>query len=300
MKVLVVGSEGFIGSHIVARFLQKGCKVVGCDLLNIKPTYDYFQISRFTPDYESIFSSNEFDVCINAAGNGSVPVSIEKPLLDFEANVYDNFRLLEQIRLHQPNCKFVYFSSAAVYGNPLLPINEESKIQPLSPYGWHKLQGEYVCKEYNQLYGIPTFILRVFSVFGPKLKKQIIWDLYHKFKIHKKVEVFGTGEESRDFIYIDDLVQALDLILKKGGSSYGLFNIATGKEIFISHVVELLSRKLGLSNHDYFFNGKVRIGDPQNWQADISKLQSLGFIPSFDFEVGLNETLTWLKANDET
>lgn len=297
MRIIIIGSEGFIGQHCIKHFLRSGHQVIGCDLLNIKPAYEYFQISRFNPDYENIFQSNCFDICINAAGNGSVPVSIEKPLLDFEANVYDNLRLLEQIRLHQPTCKYVYLSSAAVYGNPELPVKENNEIRPVSPYGWHKFQAEQICKEYSSLYDITTIVLRPFSVFGPGLKKQIIWDLFNKFTKTEKVEVYGTGKESRDFVFITDLIQAMDYVLQNISNTHEVYNIASGKEIFIEEVVNQIATKLGKSKDDYFFNGFIRQGDPINWVADISKLTNIGFVPAIAFEEGLNETIVWLKAN---
>lgn len=295
MKLLIIGSEGFIGNHCASYFKQKGHEIIGCDLLNTKPSYKYFQISRFTPDYEEVFKSTRYDVCINAAGNGSVPVSIEHPLMDFEANVYDTVRVLEQIRTLQPTCKFVYFSSAAVYGNPTLPVLESNEINPISPYGWHKYHAEQVCKEYHYLYGIPTVILRPFSVYGPNLRKQLVWDLFHKFKTSEKVEIYGTGEESRDFIYIQDLVTSLDVLLQKDELNGKSFNIASGKEVFIREIVTLIAHNLGRPSDSYYFNGISRPGDPLNWVADISKLSTYGFSPSISLENGIVETIKWLE-----
>lgn len=297
MQILIIGSEGFIGSHCVSYFQELGHNIIGCDLINVKPSYTYHQISRLTRDYKEVFEARKYDVCINAAGNSSVPVSIEHPLQDFEANTYDTIRILEQIRNNQPSCKFIYISSAAVYGNPtILPVRESEKISPISPYGWHKYHGEQICKEYSCLYGIPIVILRPFSAYGPRLRKQIIWDLFHKFSSSDKVEVYGTGEESRDFIYITDLISAINTLVSKDSFEGDVYNIANGKEIFISEVVAELAENLGRSPESYFYNGKRKKGDPLNWVADISKLNAYGFKSNYSFKKGLAETVKWLKT----
>jgi UDP-glucose 4-epimerase len=173
MKLLLIGSEGFIGRHCVQYFLNKQWEVTGCDLVDYtSASYTYFKISRLQPSYEPVFEDATYDVCINAAGNGSVPVSIAHPLTDFEANCYDVVRVLELLRTKNPSCKYIHFSSAAVYGNPVqLPVAETDRLSPLSPYGWHKLIAEQLCQEYHRLYNLPVVILRPFSVYGTCIRR---------------------------------------------------------------------------------------------------------------------------------
>jgi UDP-glucose 4-epimerase len=296
MKILIFGSEGFIGKHSIQHFLSKGHDVTGVDLLDLKESsYEYRQISRLKPDFAQFFRLQQYDVCINAAGSGSVPMSFERPLNDFEANTFDVFHLLESIRQLNPRCKYINFSSAAVYGNPKsLPISEDSAVSPLSPYGWHKYYSELLCKQYAALYGLQTCSVRPFSVYGPGLKKQLFWDTFQKSKKSNDIVLFGTGDESRDFIYIDDLIGAVDYLLINGPLNGEALNIASGEETTIRYITKLFCQKLNpLLN--VTFNGISKQGDPLNWKADITKLTELGFRKKVDIESGLDNLVKWLK-----
>src|SRR5688572_8068708 len=128
-KVLVLGSEGFIGKYLTQFFQAKQYNVYGCDLFETSSTsgYNYLKVSRLSPEWDEIFSENKYDVCINAAGSGNVPYSMSHPLIDFEANSLDTIRILEAIRKFNKVCKYLHISSAAVYGNPeQLPIVEDA------------------------------------------------------------------------------------------------------------------------------------------------------------------------------
>lgn len=297
MKILVIGSEGFIGKHCVDYFVMKRFEVFGCDLINvISDKYTYTKISRMQPNYSELFSQNNFDVVICAGGNGSVPLSFSAPLMDFEANVSDIFMLLNNLKEHNINCKFINISSAAVYGNPqVLPVSEDASVAPLSPYGWHKYMSEVVCKEYFELYNIKTCSIRPFSVYGPGLKKQIIWDIYQKLKYNSNiVELYGTGDETRDFIYIDDFLNAIDAIIKSAAFMGEVYNLASGIEITIKHLSTILLNKIGFIG-DLKFNKIVRQGDPRFWLADIEKIKTLGYSPSVNIDDGLTKTVEWLR-----
>ncbi len=269
---------------------------MACDLLDAKNlSYPFYKVSRLSPEYLDIFEREQIDVCINAAGNGSVPVSISNPVNDFEANCVDTFKVLDLIRKLSPSTRYLYLSSAAVYGNPKkLPINEDSDINPVSPYGWHKHYGELMCREYFHLYGVKTSFIRPFSVYGPGLRKQLLWDLFLKSKKSKSIELFGTGKETRDFIFIDDLVHAVGTIIDNCEFNASVYNIATGIESEISEIAEVYSRYLG-DNTFISFNNKVREGDPTNWRADITRLTNLGFKQTVDLEEGISKTVAWQK-----
>jgi dTDP-glucose 4,6-dehydratase/UDP-glucose 4-epimerase len=207
------------------------------------------------------------------------------------------YLLLHNIRKYQPSCRFITFSSAAVYGNPdTLPICERMSSSPLSPYGFHKMLSEHICTEFFKLYQILTCSLRIFSAFGPGLYKQLFWDLAKKTDESEIVELFGTGNESRDFIYIDDLVSAVDIIVSKASFTGEVINVSSGKEILIRHAAEtfLNHYKPGA---ELKFSGIAKPGDPLNWKADISKLKSLGFDPCVSFEEGVKKYCDWLIKN---
>lgn len=295
-SVLILGSEGFIGRHCVTNYSNKGWKVCGCDLVAYpSQQYSYIQLSRLNPSFEDAFKDIEYDYCINAAGNGSVPVSIEHPIADFDANCLDVMRLLEILRTKNNNCKYLHISSAAVYGNPLrLPVYENDSLIPLSPYGWHKQISESICREYFVLYKLPIAIVRPFSIFGPGLYKQFFWDLYQKCKQSNELTLWGTGSESRDFIYIKDFINALDIVLSNSPMEADVYNVANGIETPISdasfHFVKNFNDAVKIN-----FNNQARQGDPKNWKADISKIKSLGYESEYSFERGIKETIEWLK-----
>ena len=296
MTILILGSEGFIGSHCISYFLKKGDSVYGIDLYE-QPTQKYFykKVSRLSPDLDEFFGETKIDGVINAAGSGNVPYSMSHPVLDFEANSLDTIRVLDVLRKHQPHCKYIHLSSAAVYGNPeKLPILEEERLRPLSPYGWHKLISEQLCAEYSVVYNLSVAIIRPFSVYGSGLKKQLFWDLKQKIK-NTSIELHGTGREGRDFIYIQDMVYGIDLILQKAPMHGETYNLASGYQTTIAQAVEMFMECMGYDG-SVSFNNVVRAGDPLNWQADISKIKALGFVSGYSLKQGLIETTAWFKS----
>ena len=299
MNILILGSEGFIGRQLVTYFSKKDYQVYGADLLEVgTQPYKYFKITRLSPEFDELLQNTGFDVCINAAGSGNVSYSMTHPVSDFEANSLDTIRLLDGFRRHRPSCKYLHISSAAVYGNPQqLPIKEADSLQPVSPYGWHKLIAEQLCKEFTSVYGLSTAIVRPFSIFGPGLKKQLFWELAQKVINSPEgstIELWGTGRESRDFLFIDDLVYAIDCILDKGSFRSEVYNIASGIETSIHDVTDVFVKSFG-KPVTIRFNQQVRSGDPQNWRADIGLLQSLGFQQNVSIETGINKYVEWLK-----
>ena len=296
MNILVIGSKGFIGSHCVNYCKAKNYRVFEAGASeNLENNPFYTQLNRINASFDSVFKNEIFDLCINASGSAHVGFSFDKPDIDFELNVLNVHKILVSIRTFQPTCKFINFSSAAVYGNPAqLPIKEDSSKNPLSPYGFHKLQSEYLLKEYHRFFGLATCSLRVFSAYGPGLKKQLFWDLFQKAKQNSNnIEVYGTGAESRDFIYIDDLLNGINLIFEKGNFNGNAFNISSGIETTINEVATEFYKHLN-PNIKFNFNNIQKQGDPTNWQADISALKLLGFNTNVSLNDGLYKTANWL------
>lgn len=295
MKILIVGSKGFIGSHCVDYF-SKEHEVWGCDVIMDYTSSRYISIDAVDSDFQEIFQQHKFDVCINCSGAASVPFSLEKPFNDFKLNTLNVFKLLEAIRLNAPGCKFITMSSAAVYGNPeALPIVETQKRMPVSPYGFHKVMAEMICEEYYRFWGVKTCCLRIFSAYGPRLKKQLFWDMYNKVTTQKNLVLWGTGEESRDFIYINDLVKIIALVIDKGDFNGNIYNAANGEQRRISEVAEIFVKLLGTETQ-ISFNNEVRKGDPLNWEADVSLIKSMGYKFEYSLECGIQEYINWIKT----
>jgi len=296
MKILIIGSKGFIGSHCVSYF-KKDHDVWGCDVVHDYLNPNHFTISGSYSDFTDAFTKVKYDVCINCSGAASVPESLANPLRDYELNTANVFRILDSIRKFNPDCKFITLSSAAVYGNPReLPINENHNLAPVSPYGKHKLQSEEICREFYNDFGIQTCTLRIFSAYGPRLKKQLFWDLYQRSRKSHSLELFGTGRESRDFIFISDIIEALRVVIDNASFCGEAINVASGEESYIEDAARIFLDKIGW-NGQLSFSGENRAGDPINWKADITRLKAFGFSPKVTMNDGLMEYAKWLNEN---
>ncbi|NIJ51568.1 NAD-dependent epimerase/dehydratase family protein [Dyadobacter arcticus] len=296
MKILVIGSKGFIGSHVASFFkLIPDSTVFECDVMVDYEKDNYFLIDSTNSDYHTIFQNTAFDVCINCSGAASVPDSIKNPFRDFTLNTYNVVKMLDSIRTNQPGCKFINLSSAAVYGNPAeIPIHENLPLNPISPYGIHKMQAEQVCQTYSRFYDIPTCSLRIFSAYGNGLKKQLFWDLFQKAKKGHDIELFGTGQETRDFIHADDVSKAILCCQQKAEFKGEVINVANGEETTIGSAVEIFY-SFFQGTKKVHFNGMVKKGDPLNWRADISKLKGMGYVQSVDLYDGLLKYYLWIS-----
>lgn len=297
MKILIIGSKGFIGSHCVTYFMQQH-QVWECDVVTDYNNENYFLIEVTNADYSEIFEQQKFDVCINCSGAANVPDSIKNPQRDFTLNTVNVFKQLDAIRKHNPTCKYVNISSAAVYGNPeTLPIRENQSLSPISPYGKHKKMAEDICEEFYSQFGIKTCSLRVFSAYGIGLKKQLFWDLYQKQKTTNNIVLYGTGKESRDFIEVTDLVYAIDCVIQNGIFNGEFINVANGEELTIEQVTKIFYSNINPSAK-VTFAGENRKGDPVNWLANIEKLTQLGYSKKVNIEKGLTKYIEWLKEQE--
>ena len=240
-------------------------------------------------------------VC-HLAGGASVPASIGNPYGDFSSLLPGTARLALFVAKYFPEAKFFLFSSAAIYGNPTsLPIKESSDPVPVSPYGIHKFLAETLLVHYKRLYGLNIRILRIFSVYGPGLRKQLLWDIYQKCADSEKsgndnITLFGTGLESRDFIYIVDLCRAVFSMIKDNDTqNLDIVNIASGVESTIKTVAENFVSHLGFKG-SVQFNGIEATGNPVNWHADVTKLKQLSFKHDFGLNEGLEQVAGWTKT----
>ncbi len=282
MRGLVLGSGGFIGRHLLQALEARGGDVTPADIVETGQN-GLLLIQAAAPDY-----------IVNCSGAASVPKSFDDPFADYQLNAVKVAQLLEAARLEAPGARIIHFSSAAVYGNATTDaIDEGTATAPMSPYGWHKLQAEQLCREYAALFGMRTISLRVFSAYGPGLKKQLFWDFYVKARDAQRVEMFGTGRERRDFIFVADIAAAVAAVLDRATFDGGAVNIASGSSVSINDALAALTRALGW-RREIVFTGAERTGDPVSWRADIAKLRALGFSPSVPLEAGMERVAQWL------
>ncbi|NKJ00046.1 SDR family oxidoreductase [Novosphingobium sp. SG707] len=292
MRVLIVGSGGFIGGHL-ASYLADRVELFTADIVG-EPSKRHRLLPSVAADMGSLIGELLPDVCVNCSGAANVGLSFRDPHLDFQLNTGLVHDLLEAIRTRSPATRLLNLSSAAVYGNPQgIPIDEEAVPKPISPYGWHKLMAENLCREYSRCFDVQTISLRPFSVFGPGLRKQLFWDIFQKSRSSDTIVCPGTGDETRDFISVLDTVQAISLCIEKARFDGQVVNVANGQGITIRHAIETLLSALEWSG-DLAFSGVVREGDPLYWTADISCLNALGYSPAVPFETGISELAKWL------
>lgn len=296
MKILVIGSKGFIGSHCVDFFSREN-EVWGCDVLMDYNSPRYIFMESVDSDFQEIFLKRHFDVCINCSGAASVPFSLESPYHDFQLNTLNVYKILEAIRKHNADCKYISMSSAAVYGNPEhLPVSETDKQNPVSPYGIHKQIAEQICCEFSRFWSVKTCCIRIFSAYGPRLTKQLLWDISQKAVQNERVELFGTGNETRDFIYATDVVEVIDTIIRKSHFNGDIVNAANGQQVSIADIAHVMVKALNV-NKEIIFNQITRKGDPLNWEADVTRLLAMGYRPKTDIETGINNYVSWLREN---
>lgn len=301
-KILVTGAAGFIGGHVAATLAAIPCRLTLLD--KTKPAsrlaeehaadVSWHAMSILQPEFIAWCAEEKFDYVLHFAGNANVGDSVAHPVQDFDVNVRASLAMLEAIRLAKCETVLLYASSAAVYGNPgRLPIAEDDATVPISPYGVGKLAMERYLAVYCRLYGLRGASVRMFSPFGPRLRKQIVFDLMQR--IHASppaLHVFGSPTQTRDFIYIDDVVEGILRVLSHGQLDGTTYNIGRGIETPIADVAEKLT-ELMRPGLPITYERKVMPGYPDNWRADIRRLSDLGWQPRTTLADGLHQTVEW-------
>jgi UDP-glucose 4-epimerase len=305
LNVLVTGGAGFIGSHLVEALLSYQANVTVLDCMNDNlmnnlgkrvSEIKFVNLNILSPDAKELIALNKFDIIYHLANNANVRSSIDNPSSDLEKNLLSTFYLLETIRVKSPDTCLVYLSSAAVYGNPrFIPIDESTPLAPISPYGVSKLAAERYVSVYRDLYGLKTVILRPFSVYGPRQTKLVIFDLINKlYKNPWELHLHGDGSQIRDFCYVDDAVRAILLVTLRGTLTGEVYNLASAQGISIAKLTELVSETMGIKPI-VIFSGSNRQGDPQEWVADIGRLNRIGYCPQINLSEGIQRTYQWFK-----
>lgn len=299
--VLVTGVAGFIGRTVARYFGNLGFKIVGVDCvphesIDLPDYIKYHQLTLPCTELEVLLKDCSPAICVHCAGRASVAHSISDPAPDFHAGPIMTFELLNAIRHYANACRVIFLSSAAVYGNPeSLPVAEAHVLKPVSPYGFHKLQSELICREFAQVYQLKVASLRIFSAYGAGLRRQVLWDIVRKVLSPGAIMLQGSGTESRDFVHVDDIARAIHQVASKADLCGEVYNVGSGVETSIATLVDLTINLLSVERVCEF-DGRVPPGTPLNWCADISRLQSLGFRPTIPLSEGLANFVSWSKA----
>ena len=311
-KALVTGGAGFIGSHITDRLLNDGFNVTVFDNLE---TGSLEKIARHQNKKEFRFikgdirdfnmvkeTMKDVDVVFHEAALASVTVSVKDPILTNEVNVTGTLNLLKASSDFGVK-RFVFASSAAVYGDTLSPQKrEDMPLNPRSPYGISKLAAENYVKIFYKLYGLETVSLRYFNVYGPRQRFDlecayggVITIFTNRLLGSMPPIVFGDGEQTRDFIYVADVVEANMLALKSKNVAGEAFNIGTSISVSVNQVADALKEITGKKDLKNVY-ASPRPADGRHGYADISKAERiLGFYPKVSIKEGLTELVDWCR-----
>jgi len=308
-RYLVTGGAGFIGSNICRRLVKEGAFVRVLDNLstgkksNLDDIIDSIEFIEGDMGDEATARRcmEGIDVVLHQGALPSVPRSVEDPAATHRHCVDATFTLLMAARDAKVR-RFVYAASSSAYGDsPTLPKTESMLPNPLSPYAAAKLFGEYYCNVFSKIFGLETISLRYFNVFGPyqNPKSQYaaaIPAFVTSILNDRPPTIYGDGEQSRDFTYVENVVEANLLAARAPKTAGEVINIACGQRITLNEVIRLINRILGKDIHPIY--APPRAGDVKHSLADIQKAQKLiGYKPVVSFEEGLRRAIDWYKKN---
>ena len=310
MKALVTGVAGFIGSTLAERLIKDGAEVIGIDCFS-----DYYpradkernlaqlrQSPRFTFVESTIQAAPLADLLadrshiFHLAAQAGVRKSWGRDFRVYTENNVDATQVLLEACVGRPIERLVYSSSSSVYGDDVaLPMREDALPQPLSPYGVTKLAAEQLCGLYWQNFRVPTASLRYFTVYGPRQRPDMG---FHKFlraaSRGEPIAIFGDGEQTRDFTYVDDAVEANVLAATRGAAG-GVYNIGGGSRVTVNEVLRIIGRVTGRA--PIVDRQPAQKGDMRHTFADTTRARTaLGFIPRVGLEEGLTAEYRWLSS----
>ena len=303
-KVLVTGGAGFIGSNLVKRLIETGNSVTVLDNFfsgyrnNLDPFPSVHIVEGDVRDQAKVEEAMKgVEVVFHLAASVGNKRSIDQPITDAEINVLGTIQVLEAARKEGVR-KIVTSSSAGIFGElKTIPIKEDHQVEPDSPYGCTKLCEEKLCLAYAKLYSIEAVCLRYFNVYGPNQRFDAYGNVIPIFVFrmlgHEPLLIYGDGEQTRDFVHVNDVVQANIKAAETYGVS-GAFNIASGKSVTINRLVEMITKNE--NNSIKIEHGTERPGDVRHSLADISLAnQKLNYIPTVDLESGVDEYIKWAR-----
>jgi UDP-glucose 4-epimerase len=308
-RVVVTGGAGFIGSHLAEELARRGYYVIILDdvstgkIENIEPllkqgTVEFIQgsITDF-PLLRKLFQG--IDYVFHQAAIPSVARSIENPQVTHEVNVTGTLKVLLAARDNRVR-KVIYASSSSVYGDtPTLPKSEDMVPNPQSPYAVTKLAGEFYCRVFQEVYGLPAVCLRYFNVYGPRQDPHsqyaaVIPSFIKRVSEKSPPIIFGDGEQTRDFTFVKDAVEAN--LLAAESNTTGIFNIGGGESISINQLARLTVKLIGNNIEPIY--AEPRPGDIRHSLADISRAKGFGYNPKYSLEEGLRETIRRFQRLD--
>jgi UDP-glucose 4-epimerase len=305
--VFLSGAGGFIGRHAAAAFLGAGWRVAGFSYRapSVDPTLDLAVPEHWSAGpvsrealWRAAAEIGRPELFIHAAGGATVGASLADPADDFARNVESTCEALAFLREGAPEARLVFPSSAAVYGmSEAAAIDECAPVAPMSPYGEHKLQAEKEIAAARGEWNLDAAVIRFFSVYGPGNRKQLLWEIASRLGAGaKRLELSGSGEEARDFLYIDDAVRMLGLVAGLDRAALpAVINGGTGIATTVRDAAEEMCRAFG-ADVEIAFTGVERPGDPKRLVASLKLARGLGFVPQMALAEGVARTALWSRS----
>jgi len=308
MKILVTGGAGFIGSHLVDRLIKQGHKVAVVDNLstgskkNLNPKAKFYRLSITSNKIEEVFKKENPKVVFHLAAQIDVRKSVADPVWDSNINIGGTLNILEKCKEYK--VKKVLFASTggAIYGDAprkFIPTKESYPAQPLSPYGIAKLTGEHYLEYYYEVFGMRYVALRLSNVYGPRQNSKgeagVVAIFNDMVMSGRKCFIYGTGRQTRDYLYVDDVVDAFVLAMTR--SAIGSFNISTGIETTVNQIFKKITKALDSKAKPKY--APLRAGEQKrsclSWSLARKKL---GWKPKTKLDQGIKETCKWFLANN--
>lgn len=299
MKALVTGCCGFIGSELTERLLEDGWSIRGLDDLStgspdaldgLEGNVDFVEGSVLDASY-GLFEG--VDTVFHLAAQTTVPGSTRSPEEDFDQNAEGTFRVLKLAE--DVGADVVYTSTCTVYGLADVPTPEDTSLRPESLYGASKAVGDLYCSAFHGTFGTRAISLRLYNVYGPGTDKGVMFDFMRKLTDDpERLEILGSGRQEKDYVYIDDVVDALVLSAEegRGGEAY---NVGTGVSTSVDEVARVVSEVMGLDPDFEHTGGKAWRGDVEEACADTSKLEELGWRPTVSVREGVERMYGWFE-----
>ncbi|HXN81518.1 MAG TPA: NAD(P)-dependent oxidoreductase [Myxococcales bacterium] len=293
---LVTGACGFLGRHVARALAQQGFSVHGIG----HGTWTREEWSRHGLSFwhacdvtlENLLTyGGAPELLVHCAGSASVAFSMAEPLLDYRRTVETTVAALEYLRLRAPSAVLVLPSSGSVYGSREGTVSESAPVSPQSAYASHKLIAEGLCGSYGRSFGVRSAIFRFFSVYGPGLRKQLLWDVSTRLA-RGEAWCAGTGDEARDWLHVEDAARLILRAVDHASTACPTVNGGSGVAATVREVVTELSDALGV-RRPFTFNGQGRPGDPFRFVADIGLARSWGWEPRVPWRTGVRDYAAW-------
>jgi len=312
MKILITGGAGFIGSHLVDYLIKAGHKVKVYDNLS-GGKYEFLKHHKKNKNFTFVKAdladqktlqreSKNIEMVFHLAANSDISKGITDPSLDFEQTTRHTFHLLQAMK--ENSIKKLFFTSGSgIYGDVGSTYTKENfgPLIPVSMYGATKLSAEAMIYAFSNFYDIQAWVLRPANIIGPRLTHGVVFDFIRRLKKNpKKIQILGDGKQSKSYIYVLDLISAIDLVTKKAKKKINIFNIASNSFVTVNSIADIITKEMGINPKRSWTGGKI------GWKGDVAKVRinnsqitRLGWKPKYNSRQAIQKTVRVILGKDK-